>query len=240
MTVAIATGTLRTLHRMHRQLEDLGGRLAAGPRRLAALAAAVREAEAARDAARETIRQARLAADQKQLQLKTAEGRIADLEGKLNACKTNREYQTLREQIAADKMASKVLEDEILEALERIDGLKPAVPEAERMIEQARRRLAEDETVIRGEAAQLEEEAARVRGDLAAQEQELAADLREKYERVVRHKGADGMAAVDGQSCGGCHQQITTQMLSDLLAGKIVTCRGCGRLLYTPATAAPA
>jgi len=240
MTVAIATGTLRTLHRMHRQLEDLGGRLAAGPRRLAALAAAVREAEAARDAARETIRQARLAADQKQLQLKTAEGRIADLEGKLNACKTNREYQTLREQIAADKMASKVLEDEILEALERIDGLKPAVPEAERMIEQARRRLAEDETVIRGEAAQLEEEAARVRGDLAAQEQELAADLREKYERVVRHKGADGMAAVDGQSCGGCHQQITTQMLSDLLAGKIVTCRGCGRLLYTPASAAPA
>jgi uncharacterized protein len=240
MTVAIATGTLRTLHRMHRQLEDLGGRLAAGPRRLAALAAAVREAEAGRDAAQETIRQARLAVDQKQLQLKTAEGWIADLEGKLNACKTNREYQTLREQIAADQMATKVLEDEILEALERIDALKPTVPEAERAIEQARRRLAEDEAVIRGEAAQLEEEVARVRGELAAQEQELAADLREKYERVVRHKGADGMAAVDGQSCGGCHQQITTQMLSDLLAGKIVTCRGCGRLLYTPASAAPA
>jgi predicted nucleic acid-binding Zn-ribbon protein len=240
MTVAIATGTLRTLHRMHRQLEDLGGRLAAGPRRLAALSAAVSEAEAGRESAQETIRQARVAADRKQLQLKTAEGRIADLEGKLNACKTNREYQTLREQIAADQMACKVLEDEILEALERIDGLKPAVPEADRKIEQARRRLAEDEAVIRSEAAQLEAEVARVRGELAAQEQELAGDLREKYDRVVRHKGADGMAAVDGQSCGGCHQQITTQMLSDLLAGKIVTCRGCGRLLYTPATAPPA
>lgn len=240
MSVALATGTLRTLHRMHRQLEDLVGRLAAGPRRLAALSAAVRQAEADRDAAQDRVRQARVTADQKQLQLKSAEAKIADLEGKLNACKTNREYQTLREQIAADRMATKVLEDEILEALERIDALKPAVPEAERLIESARGRLAADEATIRGEAARLEEEVARVRGELAIQEQELAPDLREKYERVVKHKAADGMAAVDGQSCGGCHQQITTQMLAELLGGRIVTCRGCGRLLYTPATASPA
>ena len=32
MSVVVATGTLRTLHSMHRQLEDLRGRLAAGPR----------------------------------------------------------------------------------------------------------------------------------------------------------------------------------------------------------------
>jgi len=237
MSVALATGTLRTLHRMHRQLEDLNGRLAAGPRRLAALAAAVRQAEADRDAAQEQVRQARLTADQKQLQLKTAEGKIADLEGKLNACKTNREYQTLREQIAADQMATKVLEDEILEALERVDALKPVVPAAEQAIEEVRRRLAADEETVRAEAAQLEEEVARLRRELQVQEQELAETLREKYDRVVRHKGPDGMASVDGQSCGGCHQQLTTQMVSDLLAGKIVTCRGCGRLLYTPATA---
>ena len=240
MSVALATGTLRTLHRMHRQLEDLSGRLAAGPRRLAALAAAVRQAEVDRDAAQEQVRQARLTADQKQLQLKTAEGKIADLEGKLNACKTNREYQTLREQIAADQMATKVLEDEILEALERADALKPTVPAAEQAIEEARHRLAADEETVRAEAAQLEEEVARLHRELQVQEQELAETLREKYDRVVRHKGADGMASVDGQSCGGCHQQITTQMLSELVAGKIVTCRGCGRLLYTPATASPA
>lgn len=237
MSVALATGTLRTLHRMHRQLEDLDGRLAAGPRRLAARAAAVRQAEADRDAATEQIRQARLTADQKQLQLKTAEGKIDGLSGKLNACKTNREYQTLREQIAADQMATKVLEDEILEVLERVDALKPAVPAAEQAIDEARRRLAADEQTVQAEAALLEEEVARLRGELKVHEQDLAETLREKYERVVRHKGADGMAAVDGQSCGGCHQQLTTQMLADLLAGKIVTCRGCGRLLYTPATA---
>jgi predicted nucleic acid-binding Zn-ribbon protein len=240
MTVALATETLRTLHRMPRQLEDLRGRLEAGPRRVAVLAGGVRAAEGRRDAAKEEVKQARLAADQKQLQLKTAEAKLTDLEGKLNACKTNREYQLFRDQIAADRMAAQVLEDEILEALERIDALKPAVPEAEQGIVEAGRKLAEEEARVRGEQGQLEAEVARVRGDLDLLEKELAGDLREKYDRVVRNKGADGMAAVDGRSCGGCHQQITTNQLSELLGGRIVTCRSCGRLLYTPESAAPA
>ena len=237
MSVVVATGTLRTLHRMHRQLEDLRGRLAAGPRRIAVLTAAVTAAEARREAAIEAVKQARLAGDQKQLQLKSAEVKIRDLESKLNACKTNSEYQTLGDQIAADKMATKVLEDEILDAFEQIDALKPAVPEAEATIVRSKRQLAEEETRVQGEAGQLEEEVARIRGELEVLEKELADDLRERYDRVVKAKGADGMAAVDGQNCGGCHQQITSNMLSELLIGRIVMCRSCGRLLYTPATA---
>ena len=240
MAVAVTAGMLRTLHRMHRQLEDLRGRLEAGPRRVAALSSGVRAAEARRDAAKDEVKQARLLAEQKQLQLRTAEAKIADLEAKLNACKSNREYQLFRDQIAADRMATKVLEDEILEALERIDALKPAVPDAEAAIAEVRRKLADEEARIRGEAGQLEAEVARIRSDLEAVEKELAADLREKYDRVVKHKGADGMAAADDKSCGGCHQQITTNQLSELLGGKIVTCRSCGRLLYTPESASPA
>ena len=240
MTVALATGTLRTLHRMHRQLEDLRGRLAAGPRRIAALTAAVQEAESRRDAAKDAVMQTRLAADRKQLQLKTAEAKLADLEAKLNACKSNKEYQLFRDQIAADRMAGKVLEDEILESLERIDGLKPAVPAAEEAIAAARRKLADEEARVAAEVTQLEAEVARISGDVQATEQDLAEDLREKYQRAVRHKGADGMAAADGRDCGGCHQQITSNQLSELLGGRIVTCRSCGRLHYTPESATPA
>ncbi len=235
MSVAVATGTLRTLHRMYRQLEDLSGRLAAGPRRVAVLAAAVAAAEAGLQQAHDALKLARLSADKKQLELKSAEVKIRDLESKLNACKTNREYQTLGDQIAADKMATKVLEDEILDALERIDALKPAVPDAEAAITAAKRRLSEEEARVRGEAGQLEAEVSRIRGDLAATEKELSDDVRERYDRAVKLKGADGMAEVDGRSCGGCHQQITSNMQSELLTGRVVICRSCGRLLYTPA-----
>jgi predicted nucleic acid-binding Zn-ribbon protein len=236
MSAVIATGTLRTLHRMHRQLEDLRGRLAAGPRRIAALAAAIAAASTRREAALDAVKQARLAADQKQLQLRSAEVKIRDLEGKLNACKTNREYQTLGDQIAADKMATSVLEDEILDALEAIDARKLVIPEAEAAITAARQQLAQEESRVQTEAGELEGEVARIQGELQALERELADDVRERYDRVVKQKGADGMAAVDGQDCGGCHQHITSNMLSELLIGRIVMCRSCGRLLYTPTT----
>jgi uncharacterized protein len=234
MPVAVAAGTLRTLHRMHQQLADLTERLAAGPRAIAARTKLVQAAEAKKAAAQDDVKKARLAADQKQLQLKSAEAKILDLDGKLNACKTNREYQTLRDQIAADRMATKVLEDEIIEALERIDRLKPTVPAAEVEIEAAKKLLTEAEAKVRAEAGDLEAEVARIRGQLQIAEKELAIDMREKYDRIVKQKGADAMAAIDGQSCGGCFQQLTGNMVSDLMLGRVITCRSCGRLLYMP------
>lgn len=240
MTATIATETLRTLHRIHRQLEDLTGRLAAGPRQVAACASLAEAAEAALTAAQDTLKQTRKAADQKQLQLKSAEVRIADLEGKRNACKTNREYQTLGEQIDADRMATKVLEDEILEVLDRIDTLKPAIPEAEAGLAAARRRVADVQAQVDAEAAVLRAETDRVRGELTVVERDLAADVLEVYQRVVRSKGADGLAPVEGQTCGGCFQQITGNMLAEIMLGRTAICRGCGRLLYMPETSRPA
>ncbi|MFM9010471.1 MAG: zinc ribbon domain-containing protein [Planctomycetota bacterium] len=240
MTVAVAAGVLRTLHRMHRQLADLADQLAAGPRAVAARTRQVQAAEAKKAAAADELKKAKVTADQKQLQLKSAESKILDLEGKLNACKTNREYQTLRDQIAADRMATKVLEDEIIEALERIDVLKPAVPAADVEIDAARKGLAEAEAKMRAESGRLEAEVARVRADLVAAEKDLADDVREKYDRLVKQKAADAMAAVDGDTCGGCYQQITGNMLSEMMLGKIIACRSCGRLLYLPESTASA
>ena len=237
MAVAVAAGTLRSLHRMHRQLADLQDQLAAGPRQVAARAKQTQAAEAKKASAQDEVKRAKLVADQKQLQLKSAEAKIHDLEAKLNACKTNREYQTLRDQIAADRMATKVLEDEIIEALERIDGLKPAVPAADAEIAAAKKLLADAEARVREETGRLEGEVTRVRGELQATERELADDVRERYDRVVKQKGADGMAPIEGQSCGGCFQQITGNMLSDMMMGRVLTCRSCGRLLYMPETA---
>jgi predicted nucleic acid-binding Zn-ribbon protein len=234
MSVAAATETFRTLHRIHRQLADLHDRIAAGPRQVVAHTRQLELAEAKRAEVQEEIKRAKAAADQKQLQLRSAEAKILDLEGKLNACKTNREYQLLREQIAADKMATKVLEDEILEGLERVDAVRGTLPSAEAAVTAAKKLLDETKGRVAGEAAALEAEVARVKGMLDAAEKELSDEARPVYDRGIKHKGADALAAVDGDSCGGCFQQITSKMSADLMLGRVVACRSCGRLLYTP------
>ena len=174
----------------------------------------------------------KVSADQKQLQLKSDEAKILNLDSKLNACKTNREYQTLREQIAAFRMATKVLEDEILEALERIDAVKKTLPAAESEVASIKKQLADTRSQIAGETATLEAEVARISGDLICAEGELPADSLESYRRVAKSKGADSLASVEGESCGGCFQQITGNMVAELKMGKIIACRSCGRLLY--------
>jgi len=232
MSLAVSADSLRTLHRLHRQLADLRDQLSAGPRQLVALTKQLQAAEATQAAVQDEIKKAKMVVDQKQLQLRSAESKILDLEGKLNACKTNREYQTLRDQVAADKMATTVLEDEILEALERLDSVKNKLAPIDVEIATAKRLLAETQAKVDGESAKLETEVARIKADLDAAEGELPVDSREVYRRIVKSKGAEAMAAVEGESCGGCFQQLTGNMLAELSMGRVVPCRNCGCLLY--------
>ena len=227
------TDIFRTLHRHHRQLADLNSRLDAGPRQVRACQTQLTTAEASLAEIQERAKALRMQADQKQLQLRSAEQKIVDLQSKRNACKTNREYQTLEEQIAADEMAGRVLEDEILELLERADAAKAEVPEAEQFVTAARERLAEKEAHVASEKSEIDAELVRVGGSLAEAEKELPDDVRSTYDRVVRGKGADGLSPLEGESCGGCFQKITGNMLSEIILGRLVVCRSCGRLLYS-------
>ena len=112
--------------------------------------------------------------------------------------------------------------------------MQATFPAAELTVAATKKLLEETKARVTAEAAELAAEVARVDADLSATEQELVGDARSLYDRSVKHKGADAMAPLEGESCGGCFQQITGKMASDLLLGQVVMCRSCGRLLYTP------
>ncbi|MCA9148671.1 MAG: hypothetical protein KDA92_05210, partial [Planctomycetales bacterium] len=127
--MSVNAAVLSELHRIHRQLGDLRSRLERGPRQIKASETNVANADAELAAAKEHHKRTRISADQKELQLKEREGRILDLKARLNTCSTNREYQTLLEQIAADEAANSVLADEILELFEKITEAQDKVAE---------------------------------------------------------------------------------------------------------------
>jgi len=227
-----ATETLRTLHRIHRQLADLDDRIQRGPRQIKAAESSVAALEAAYGEAQERIKQARMAADQKQLQLKSSEAKIVELQGKLNTCKTNREFQALKEQIAADEMANSVLADEILETLEKVDAMQAEVAAEQEKVTAAKSQLVKVREKVEGERERLLADVQRLQGELKQAEQQLPPDFREAYDRVIRSKGDDGMAAVEGENCTGCYQQITPNNYNLVTLGQIVSCGSCGRILY--------
>lgn len=226
--------TLRVLHRIHRQLRDLHDRLGQGPRQIRAREGALRQAEQRLAQLQEEAKRLQIMIDEKQLTLKSREESIKRRRAQLMESKSNKEYQVLLDQIKADEMANSVLTDEILEDMERLDQLKETIAAAKeevtkagKELEQVRQQVAATEPKLKAEIEQLTRERSQ-------QEDRLPPDFRELYDRVVRAKAEDALAPVNGQYCGGCHQQVPLNSINALLLGQAILCRACGRLLYLP------
>jgi predicted nucleic acid-binding Zn-ribbon protein len=230
----ISTESLRELHRIHRQLKDLRDRLDRGPKQVAAADANIKKMETDLEQAKDASKKTRVAADHKQLQLKSREDKIGELRGKLNQAASNREYQALKEQIAADEQANSVLSDEILEALEKMDQLAGAVKNADEHLKKAREEGAKIKQRVDAERATLESELARVHANLTEAEAKLPVEFKIEYDRIARVRGENTLAQVEGDTCGNCYQMLTAQTMNDLYMSRPVFCRGCGCLLYLP------
>jgi len=235
----VGTEILRTLHRIHRQLADLRGRLERGPKQVLAAQRHVEHQEGELASVQEKAKSTRMSADSKQVQLQGGEDKIEELKLKLNMASSNREYQALKEQIAAQEMTNSILADEILEGLDKIDEFQTKVAEADKLAKSAREKLErisgeveEQEPLIRGDLERLE-------GELRFCEADLPADVRESYNRVVRQHGEDALAVVENQFCGGCHQHVPLNVCAEIMLDHPMFCKTCGRMLYLPEGAAP-
>lgn len=232
--MTISAESLRELHHLHRQVAELKMRIDKGPKQIKAGQANVARLEEQLESTRQTAQRAKMNCDERQLQLKTNEGRIEDLKNKLIGASSNKEYQALKEQIAADEMANSVLSDEILEMFDKIDEYEALVRQAEERLAKGRADLDKVTRRVSDEQASLEAQFDELKQRLAAAEAKLPADFKADYDRVVKHHGDEALAPLEGESCGSCYVSVTPQMINELMMSKPVFCKNCGCLLYLP------
>ena len=223
---------LRTIHRILKQKTDLKDRIEKGPRRIVAAENAEKQISADVDAAKEIKTKTQMAADAKQLQLSEREARIEDLKNKLNTAGSNKEFQLLKDQIAADEQANLVLSDEILEMLERIDELETAHRTAEENYAKAKDESEKIRKRINDELATLNEQLESVVAELVENEKKLTGEVGAEYRRQASSRGEEALAETDMQTCGNCYTKMTTQAMSELMMQNAVFCQSCHSLLY--------
>lgn len=232
--IEISASLLRTLHRIHRQRSDIDGQIARGPRQIAAGDALVAEAEGRVLAVKEKLQKANLLSDEKQLQLKSREAQIEQLQTKLNTAASNREFNLLKEQIAADKQANSVLSDEILEALDEIDGLELQLKDVSAELEDQKNIQKNRIADVESKTTELQSELARVNSELEQSEKQIPGEVMVEYRRVIAAKGEEALAPVEDESCGGCYQVLTTQYIDRLRLSVLIRCPSCNAFLYLP------
>jgi predicted nucleic acid-binding Zn-ribbon protein len=68
------------------------------------------------------------------------------------------------------------------------------------------------------------------RGTLAAAVDD---STRIRYERLFKHKGQNVVVGIQHGVCGGCHMQLSRQIIVTCQAEQeLITCPNCGRILY--------
>ncbi|MDO8662562.1 MAG: C4-type zinc ribbon domain-containing protein [Candidatus Omnitrophota bacterium] len=169
----------------------------------------------------------------KELELVAKDEGIKKLQGQLFSLKTNKEYQTMLQQIQDAKADSSVIEDKVLELFDKTDEVKN---EAER----EKQKLKEEEKIFLVEKKRIDDRVKEIDDRLAqleAQRKQVLPDIDPKvlsqYERILTNRDGLAIVTVKGNSCGGCNMYVPPQVINLIkMYEHIITCEMCNRILY--------
>lgn len=225
---------VRRLHQILLQLADIRGQIDRGPKQIKASQTKAQQARDAVTNCKEEIKKNRMEADRKQLQQRQYEAKLYEWQGKLNAANNNREYQAIKDQIAADTQANSVLSDEIFEILEHIDSLQTKLVGLEGECKTIEEDAGKVQAKLQERIVVLQGELGRVEGELKAAEAELPEDFAAVYHPLVKTRSEEAFAPLDDRSCGGCNTGLPPRVVDQLRQGHPIPCSSCGRWLYRP------
>jgi len=225
---------LAELHRLLLAAREVQDESERGPRQLKARQQAILQKQADLEAQRQKYKTLRMSADQRSLQLKANESKIGELKVKLNQASSNREFDIIRAQIEADTVANSVLEDEILDALEKVDGAHLAIKKLEDEIAHAKTEESRVAAEISAAQPGLQSRLAELHSAIANAEARLPENVIVAYRRLAQAYGAAALAQVDGNTCSSCYVSLPAQMVMQVRDGEVMFCKTCGRLLYMP------
>ncbi len=230
--MSTTAASLKALHHLYLRLHDVNQKLERGPKRIKLKEEFALQQEENLKSIQDQVLQLKKQVQQKNLDLHSNEAKILDLKGKLNTASSNKEFDIIKGQIQADEMANSVLEDEILELMDKIDVAEADVQSwvsKKDTAHQSAKKSAQDFEDARDS---LDEEIKECEAAIADAEHIIPENVKVQFQRLVRSHGAGALSIVDGKYCSSCNVLISPQLRVELNSGRLVFCKSCGRLLY--------
>jgi predicted nucleic acid-binding Zn-ribbon protein len=224
--------TLVDLHRADVELRSFEKELQALPQRKAAIDDQIVADRAALDAAKLALEGQSKDRKRLELEVQDFEARRSKYKGQLGDVKTNKEYTALLHEIQNVEREIRSREDQILDAMERMEAGQAAVRTEESSFKALEATRREE---IRALEARIRECEVR-RSEVAARRQKkvetLKPDLLTEYSRILKAKGTALAEAKDG-ACTMCHVKLRAQVYVDVKRNDaIITCSSCSRIMF--------
>ncbi len=226
--------TLRELHRLRTHIKNLQDEIERLPRQIKAQQTRIAQQEKALKQANDQITKLKLGIKDREGKIKDTHLVIGKYEKQRETVGNKKEYDAIQIEILHAKESSQKLETEALGLMEEVEQLQAKVPELEKALAQSKKELADWDKTVKERQGVLNGELQTTMAQVKQVEPTLPEETKQQYDRMVGQRGEDALALVNGRTCGACYTEITAQMHNNLLAGRFVTCKSCGRILYLP------
>ena len=206
------------------------------PKEIAAIHAAVEDAQKQVEQTRARLDAARKAQRAKEKDLEVVQAKRSKTEGRLYEVKTNKEYSAVLIEIEEIKQEKARMEEEVLVLMESQERLTGDIREAEARFKQREAEGRSQEAAAREQLRGVEADLAGARTERKELAGRLPGPILADYDRILRARGGVALApVVKPNFCGACRVTITPQRLQELRAQtSAIPCESCGRYLYWP------
>jgi hypothetical protein len=222
------------------ELQKIDGRIfvlerekAAKPAERSALQRQFESKQAGLKAAEQAQKDLQVKQKEKETELLTKESNVKKYQAQQMQVKTNKEYAALTHEIGVLKADCGLYEDEILRLMDQIEGQKKAIESERRLLGEEEKKHKAALAAIDARLAEIEAELGGLREGRSKFVPSVEKPLLSQYEKILKKREGVAVAALAGESCGGCNTRITPQTVEELRQGeKMLTCESCGRILY--------
>lgn len=168
-----------------------------------------------------------------ELEIKSAEEKIAKYRTQQSQVRKNDEYQALTHEIETAEQGIGSLEEQEI-------GIMLLIDEAKKRFAAAEAELKEHITGHEAKIRTLHERETHLQADVQAAQAAVTlarpavADPQLRiYDRIAHKPGHPVCVTVNGDRCGGCHLKVPTHIVVQARAAvEITTCDQCGRIVY--------
>ncbi|MDD5505280.1 MAG: C4-type zinc ribbon domain-containing protein [Candidatus Omnitrophica bacterium] len=170
---------------------------------------------------------------EKELELATNAEAVKKLQSQLYSLKTNKEFQTMLQQIADAKADGSLIEEKILISFEDSDKIKAKIDQENLKLKAEEKVFLEEKKKVESRIKEIEERL----GQLQSQRKQVTPGIDPKmlgeYERILSSRDGLAIVTVIDNSCGGCHMLVPPQVINLIkMYEHIVTCEVCNRIFY--------
>lgn len=169
----------------------------------------------------------------KELDLQASEIDLVKANSQLGLLKTNKEYQAKLTEIESLKADKSVVEEKILLLYDEVDSTSAAINKEKGFLTEEEKKYLTQKKQIEDTIAAIKEKLKILRDVRTQITPNVEKIFLSRYERILENKGGLAIAAVKGNSCGGCFMSITDQMINEIkIHERLVSCEMCARILY--------